>query len=166
MIGLSLNTKACMSKLLLKDTFDEFLLVEGEITTFNRFSFDGFVKKEFFKDVDDLECPEALPEYSKWTMLKGFCLSLIKGNRTPLSFKFVFKLPEERVQQFIEREHLSLKTADVQGLYLNFNYDGSHLTCITGTSLNIFTLDKTLEQAFDLWVKAFFSANEIAWEEE
>lgn len=32
--------KSCMSHLLLTETFDSFLLIEGEITTFNTFKID------------------------------------------------------------------------------------------------------------------------------
>ena len=39
------NVKACMSHLLLMDTFDSFLLIEGEIMTFNTFKIDGFIQK-------------------------------------------------------------------------------------------------------------------------
>ena len=37
MIVLNLKAKVCMSHLLLKPTFDTFSLIEGEVTTFNRF---------------------------------------------------------------------------------------------------------------------------------
>ena len=38
---LTLSAKNCMSHLLLKDTFDHFSFIEGEITTFNTFTIDG-----------------------------------------------------------------------------------------------------------------------------
>ena len=34
-------------------------------------------------------------------------------------------------------------------MYLNLNYDGTRLTCTTGISLKLFTMDKTLEKAWD-----------------
>ena len=43
MIHLTLDTKKCMAELLLQKTFDDFLFIEGEITTFNKFSIDGFI---------------------------------------------------------------------------------------------------------------------------
>ena len=36
MTVITLNAKICMSHLLLKDTFDRFSFLEGEITTFNK----------------------------------------------------------------------------------------------------------------------------------
>ena len=46
----TLSAKSCMSHLLLKDTFDKFSFIEGEITTFNTFTIDGFLHKEFFDE--------------------------------------------------------------------------------------------------------------------
>ena len=50
MIALKLpEVKECMSKLLLSDTFDSFLFIEGEIVTYNTFSINGFLKKDFLR---------------------------------------------------------------------------------------------------------------------
>ena len=49
MIALQLNgTKNFMSHLLLTDTFDNFLFIEGEIVTFNTFTIDGYIQKAFY----------------------------------------------------------------------------------------------------------------------
>ncbi len=43
-----LSAKDTMNHLLLQETFDNFSFIEGEITTFNRFTMDGYLHKEFF----------------------------------------------------------------------------------------------------------------------
>ena len=49
MIALKLpEVKECMSKLLLSDTFDSFLFIEGEIVTYNTFSINWISQKRFF----------------------------------------------------------------------------------------------------------------------
>ncbi len=59
-----LSAKNCMSHLLLKDTFDTFLFIEGEFTTFNKFTISGYLQEDFFD--------EKLEEtYSRWETL--FC---------------------------------------------------------------------------------------------
>ena len=51
MIALALtDVKECMGKLLLSETFDPFYFIEGEIVTFNTFTMDGFLKKDFFEE--------------------------------------------------------------------------------------------------------------------
>lgn len=78
MIALKLtNVKACMSHLLLMDTFDSFLLIEGEIMTFNTFKIDGFIQKNFYTS-EELEQMGTLPEYAYWKQLREYCFSLIK----------------------------------------------------------------------------------------
>ena len=160
MILLSISeVKEFMSKLLLSDNFDSFLFIEGEIVTFNTFSINGYLQKDFFdKDM--------IPErnYSLWKELREYCFSLIRGKRTPLRFKFVFGLSEPNIEKLLRQQGLSFTPQDVQGLYLNISYDGHSLRCVTGTSMNLFTLDKSLEEAWDKMVQKFFVQKEISFE--
>ena len=160
MIILNLKAKNCMSHLLLKPTFDEFSLVEGSIVTFNKFTIDGFLQKDFYE-----EAPEK--EYSDWRDLREFCFNIIKGKRTPLSFKFVLSLSKADFEKFLSANELDgFRPENIQGLYLNFRYDGTSLQCVTGTSLNMFTLDKSLDTAWDEYVCKFFARHEIEFETE
>lgn len=160
MIILNLKAKNCMSHLLLKPTFDEFSLVEGSIVTFNKFTIDGFLQKDFYE-----EAPEK--EYSDWRDLREFCFNIIKGKRTPLSFKFVLSLSKADFEKFLSANELDgFRPENIQGLYLNFRYDGTSLQCVTGTSLNMFTLDKSLDTAWDEYVRKFFARHEIEFEME
>ena len=159
MIALKLNhTKEFMSQLLLSDTFDNFLFIEGRIVTFNTFTIDGYIQKAFF------ESAEELPQYSSWKHVREYCFSLIKGKRTPLSFHFILCLSPKNTALLIEQNHLDFQPESVQGLYLNLTYDGSALTCITGTSLHIFTMDKSLEHAWDCYLQKFFSQKNISFD--
>lgn len=160
MIALSLTeVKECMSKLLLSDTFDSFLFIEGEIMTFGTFTMDGYLKKDFFKET---EIPNR--EYALWKDMRDYCFSLIKGKRTPLSFKFVLGLSESNIEKLIQQQGLDFESEDVRGLYINLKYDGQKLQCVTGTAMNLFTMDKSLEQAWDVMVQKFFAQKEIAFE--
>lgn len=160
MIALSLTeVKECMSKLLLSETFDSFLFIEGEVTTFNTFSIDGYLHKEFFPEN---EAPDRT--YTLWRDIREHCFSLIKGKRTPLSFKFVLGLSESNIEKLIQQQNLDFELEDVRGLYINLKYDGQKLQCITGTAMNLFSMDKTLEQAWDTMVQKFFTQKQIAFE--
>lgn len=160
MIALLLpEVKECMTKLLLSETFDPFYFIEGEITTFNTFTIDGFLKKEFF-DKDDVPSRD----YSLWKDVREFCFSLIKGKRTPLSFKFVLRLSDSNIAKLLTQQQLPFQPEHIRGLYINLKYDGQKLLCITGTSMNLFTMDKSLEEAWDKMVQKFFSQKEIKYE--
>ena len=97
---LTLSAKNCMSHLLLKDTFDHFSFIEGEITTFNTFTIDGFLKKDFFD-----EAPEDV--HSHWKDVREFCFQIIRGKRTPLSFKIILLL-----RKTLQTSSLNTKSAD------------------------------------------------------
>lgn len=93
--------------------------------------------------------------------MRPFCLELIKGKKTPLNFKIVFQLSSSNTEKLLLQTGVALTPSDVNGLYLNLHYDGRSLHCITGTSLNLFTMDKSLEHAWDEMVRKFFHAKEI-----
>ena len=52
MLALKINdVKEFMNQLLIGETFDHFQLVEASITTFNTFSIDGTLKREFLTPI-------------------------------------------------------------------------------------------------------------------
>lgn len=160
MIALALtDVKECMGKLLLSETFDPFYFIEGEIVTFSTFTMDGYLKKDFYNDEN---VPER--EYALWKDMREFCFSIIKGKRTPLSFKFILGLSDSNIEKLLLQQELDFKPQDVRGLYINLKYDGQNLQCITGTAMNLFTMDKSLEQAWDKMVQKFFTQKEIKYE--
>ena len=142
-----LSAKNCMSHLLLKDTFDTFLFIEGEFNTFNKFN-------------------EKLEEtYSRWEKIRDFCFQIIRGKRTPLNFKIVLALPDDQIPAFLTAHGLTAyRPEDIQGLYLNFHYDGSTLQCITGTALKTFSMDKSIEREWDTEVKSILKSKNIEGE--
>ena len=159
MIAFSLtNIKEFMSQLLLSETFDSFAFIEGEIVTFNTFRIDGFLQKEFF------DAEEPLPEYSLWKNVRDYCFSLIRGKRTPLSFRFVFSLSRKNIEKLTAQNVPSLDPDAVQGLYLNIHYDGARLTCVTGTSFKTFTMDKSLERTWDEMAEKFLRQKGVEFE--
>ena len=105
-------------------------------------------------------------EHALWKDMRYFCFSLIKGNKTPLGFKFVFGLSRSNIEKLLTQQSLNFTSSDVDGLYINLKYDGHRLQCVTGTSLRTFTLDKSLEQAWDMMVQKFFAQKEIMFEVE
>ncbi len=152
MIEITLSAKTCMNQLLLTDSFDHYLFIDGEITTFNTFHIDGFLHKEFFDEEPD-------ETYSSWKDVRPFCLSIIRGKRSPLNFKIILSLNQTDIAAFLTREGITgYDPADINGLYLNFRFEGDTLTCVTGTSVKKFTLDKTLEQAWDACAEKLLSA--------
>ena len=168
MIALALaDAKTITAHLFLKDTFDRFCLIEGEIITFNTFHIDGRVHRDFFDTTgpgDDENGTTAPGEYSFWGSLRNHCFNLIRGKRTPLGFRFVFSLSPENIARVTEQSGTGIRPENVQGLYLNFHFDGTALTCVTGTSFRTFTMDKSLEHIWDEMAQKFFRQHQIPFE--
>lgn len=158
MIILNLKAKNCMQHLLLKPTFDRFSLIEGEAVTYNTFRVDGYIHQKFYGETSE-------KVYSSWGELRDFFFQIIRGKHTPLSFRFILSLPKENFHSFLSEHAFSdIRPENIQGLYLNFKYDGTSLQCVTGTSLNIFTMDKSLDTIWDDYVKQFFLKQNIDFE--
>ena len=139
-----------MSHLLLNENIWSFFIYRRRDHNIQYISHWRLYQKEFF------DSNSVLPEYSYWKNVRNFCFSLIKGKRTPLAFQFVFSLAPKNIETLLLQNDLSVQADAVQGLYLNIRYNGETLTCITGTSFKTFTMDKTLEHAWDEMTENFF----------
>ncbi|MGI6012097.1 MAG: DUF5721 family protein [Ruminococcus sp.] len=156
--------KYFMSQLLLKDTFDHFTLLELTLTTNVTYTIDGTLHPDFY-DAGEAELIKAKEEHLvQWSEIRPFCFSLIKGKHTPLYFKIVFQLSKEETRRLLAENNLSLREDDIFGLYLNCQFDGTSLTCVTGTSLRFFTMDKSVDYAWDDKVTRFFKSRNITFE--
>ena len=157
------NIKDFMTKLLVKDTFDNLYVSEATISTYNTFQINGLINKNFYTSEEPESNDSA--EYSLWKKLRPFCFELIKGSKTPSFLKIIFLLATKDITTLIETNNLGFSLDDINGLVLNIKYAEGVITCITGSSIKLFTMDKSLEHAFDSYAKQFLSQNNIDFEE-
>lgn len=147
------DTRDFTRKLLAQDLFDTFLFSEGSVTTFTTFSIDGTWHPDYFEQ----QGADALT----WGLIRPVFFDIIKGKHTPISFRIVLRLSEENVKSLIASSGISMDPAQIAGLFLNINYQNQTVTCTTGTSLRIFTLDKTLDNVWDDMVLRFLRSRQI-----
>ena len=152
------NIKDFMSKLLLTPVFDHYRVSEATMTTFTTFSIDGVWHPEFY-DPEQIAPKEE--SQTSWESIRPFCLSVFKGNRLPLSFRFVLQLPQSEIPEFLSRHQLAIAADDVFGLFLNIQYRNDLLTVTTGTSLRVFSGNKSLDQAWDQTVREFLAKEDL-----
>lgn len=154
------DIKGFMNQLLIGDTFDSFPISEASITTFNTFSIDGMINRDFF----DTDMQNILDQngqvYSLWKEVKPFCFSIIRGKRTPLHFKIIFQITPSQLSA-LTGEKESTVFANISSLFLNIQYKNNLLLCTTGTFQKSFSLDKSAEQLWDQIVQNFFRARNI-----
>lgn len=128
------DVKTFMSDLLVGNDFDDYMVTEVSISTYNTFNIDGHINKNFYSEEEYNDLPNK--EASVWKDLKPLCFELIKGKKTPSKFKIIFmKTP--------------LENEAVDALFLNVKYETGALTCITGASMKTFSMDKTVESVWD-----------------
>lgn len=159
------DLKIFMNKFLLTESFDLFLLEEGTIVTYNTFQIDGHIQKDFFtkeEQEDETLCPYA---FSQWKEIRPLCFQLIKGKRTPLSFKFVLLLRPEYMEKILAEGSFENTGSIIKSFTLAIKYDGNTATLITGISTASFLMDKTPEQLWDAAFQKFMDKIQIVWEE-
>jgi hypothetical protein len=143
------HIKDFMQKLLLTEQFDSFLVSEISITTFVSFHITGDLFPEFFETEKVSALKEEERTFARWAEIKPFCLSVIRGERTPLSFHMVFSLPHGGVRTLIRNSGVSVDPEKVRALFMNCRFHGGQLLITSGVSYSEFTLDKSLERIWD-----------------
>lgn len=167
------DTKNFMNQLLIEKTFDQFLIAEATISMASTYVIDGHLNKAFFSEneLNELKATAALEgrifseKMQRFHEIKPLCLNIIKGKKTPASFKFTFCLSDENTEKFLKTSASVFSVNDIANLTLNIKYDGKDLFATTATSLNIFSLDKSIDTAWDTMIKKFFTSNNISFEE-
>ena len=159
-----LDVKEFTKHLFLGNVFHPFLLTEATVTTSYTTTIDGSLHKNFYTEEEQDSLKLGDRDYSTWEEVQPFCFSLIKGKHTPLYFKMIFQLTHDDIEKFLKASGVPMTTEDVFGLFLNITFDGSALICTTGTSIRTFTLDKTLDNSWDIWIITFLKEHGIATE--
>lgn len=165
MIALELtDIKDFMNKLLKSETFDHFLLQEASITSTASYIIEGKINKSFFSSEEQEELGIKDQMFLPFSMLKNQCFDLIKGKKTPTSFKFVFLLSPDNLEKTLTSIGSTFSPNDISGVFLNIKYQNQLLTLTTGISYRIFSIDKTLENDWDRLVQKFLTQHQISFE--
>jgi hypothetical protein len=167
MIALEIKTiKKFMNSLLVSQQFEHFLVEEAVITTFNTFNIDGHIVKEFFtsEELEELDNHQDV-NFSSWKDIRPICFELIKGKKTPVSFKVVLLASNELIEKIAANPECGVAANLIRSLVINIRYDNGKVTCITGTSFTTFVMDKSVEKLWDIYVKHTFSEFGLDFEE-
>lgn len=160
-----IDIKEFMNKLLIRETFDHLEVIESTITTFSTFSINGRYQKDFFDNDVQKSLEESHRNYVTWKEIRSYCLSIIRGKRTPLHFKLIFQLPYTDVCTLLKQSNSTMNPEIIGGLFLNIQFKNKELYCTTGTSFQTFVPDTSLKQIWDSYVVDFFRHNQIPFEE-
>lgn len=156
MISIPINeVKLFMNHLLCHNTFDAFCVPELSLSTYASFHVDGHILKDYYTKEEYETLYKDRTPIARWKQLRPVCFELIRGNHTPLSFSIVLQLSSRAAETFLMETDTSFTISDINGLFVNLRYKDGKLTAVTGTSLKIFSMDKSLETAWDQKIQKF-----------
>jgi len=148
------DIKHFMNELLCNEKYDSFYMHEARIKTALDYYISGKINKNFF-DNDRMEMYDK-QEYILWKDIKNIIYDLMKGERLPISFKIVLMFNNDNIERLIEMNNIPMASDDITALFINIYYENNELLLTTGTSVKIFTLDKSLEHVWDDTVDKYY----------
>lgn len=168
MIALEIKgTKNIMNALLASGQFDSFLVEEAVITTFNTFHIDGHLVKEFYsgEELEALADNGKPAAFSCWKDIRPFCFQLIKGKKTPVSFRVVLHAAPPLIEKIAANPECGIAANLIRSLALNIRYENGKVTCVTGSGFTTFIMDKSAEKLWDAYVRRLLTDFGIDFEE-
>lgn len=127
------DVKEFMKKLLRSEIFDAFEARSVETAAAVRVTIDG--TREAAKG-----------GFSLWREVRPLILEIIKISAKPRRMKIVFSY-----------KNTGEIHTNAAALFLNFFYENDAVTFTTATAQREFALEKTLDAAWDTWVRGFFA---------
>ena len=115
-------------------------------------------KAEYIKELFEKEKYDSfyLYEARVKTKLDYYVNGRLNRERLPIGFKIILMFNRENISRLLEMNNLPVKEEDVSALFMNVVYEHETLSVTTGTSLKIFTMDKTLEHICDDTIKKYY----------
>ncbi len=155
MLSLQINDiRSFMSHLLTLESFDHFYFVEASIKMGISYHLDGHINKEFY----DTDTRHSLTrDLSYWKEVRPRVFSIIKGKQLPLGCRFILALRESDLKELLKNSGAAFREEDIEGMYLNILYDSESLKLTTGISYRVFSLDKSLDYAFEEMIRNFLT---------
>ena len=116
------DVKTFMNKFLKSDIFDHFLLQEAVITSAASYVIDGRVNKGFYSENELEELGLADKTFLPFGMLRNNFFDLIKGKKTPSSFKFILLLSPGNLKRTLDSISSSFTENDITGIFITSKF--------------------------------------------
>lgn len=167
MIALQItDIKKMMQTLLFSASFDSFSLQEASVTKDISLFLEGRLHPEYFSSEDYDASPELSGrQFATWGQYRELLSAFIKGDKSPLSFKFVLQASDSYMQKLLASPEFTADPSLVKSLILTFRFENGTLTCLTGTSFTTFVPDKSLDELWDRAIRKSLDHMQIGFEE-
>ncbi len=153
--------KAYINSLFTEERFGSFYLHEFRARTALDYYVSGKLNQAYFEQPGETasEKEEKDPTYILWADIREKILSLIRGERLPLTMKLVLMFHRSNIERLCEMNNLPVAPSDVGGLFMNISFEEQRLVVTSGISLKVFTMDKTLERLWDDTIERYYLAS-------
>ena len=155
------DQKQFMNRLLKSELFDHFLLAEATIHGAISYNVDGHINQEFFEAEELAALTADGSKYLPFSHFRPICYELIRGKHTPLYMKFVFLLSPANEKKTIASADTVFSAEDVGGMFLNLTFRDGQMILTTGVSYRSFTMDRSLDNAWDTLAARFLNNHGI-----
>lgn len=159
------NTKKMMQSLLYTASFDAFCMQEATVTKAASLYMEGRIHADYYT-FEDYEANPQLREliFVPWQNVRPVISTYIKGEHAPVSFKIVLQAPASYQKKLLADSAFTDAPENVQALILTFRYQGGALTCLTGTSMKAFSMDKSLDHLWDSAIQKSLANMQIGFD--
>lgn len=161
-----LDVKPFMQLLFQSNQIDTYSFVSGQIQTDMSYQLDGHRNPSFFDEAELELLDETNCTYLPWSIAKDRVFQIIKGKKTPSLLKIVLRASNTMTEELLSTTNSSLKSNDIDGMFINILFQENALNVICGISYKIFTLDKGLEQEFQDKIITLFKSSNISCKTE
>jgi len=136
------GVKEFMNRLLREDILDNFDVRGIEIAINTRISIDGAL-------ITSEEQPQG---FTSWEALRPLLFAIIKTGAKPRQIKIIFSYKADEIKEI---------HPNAAALFLNMLYENDIVNFTTATSQKEFSLEKSLDDSWDEWVRGFFIEKNI-----
>jgi len=138
----SAGVKEFMNRLLRDDILNVFEVRGIEMTINTRMSIDGAL-------ITSENGPQG---FISWEALRPLLFAIIKTGAKPRQIKIIFSFKAEEVKEI---------HPNAAALFLNMIYENDNVNFTTATAQKEFSLEKSLDDTWDEWVRGFFNEKNI-----
>lgn len=146
--------KEYLNGLFTEERYESFYLFSVKLDASVSYEIDGKINKEFYSE-DELGQLENR-EYICWKDIKKSVLRFMSNGKLPVRMKLILMFNKDNVNRLIEMNNIPIHPDNVRALFMNILYSDNRLSITTGTSLNVFTMDKSLEELWDKTVEKYY----------
>ena len=138
------------------------LVTENRIVKANELAEKFQVSMETIRrDLEQLE-KEQIEAYVRWGRVRELCFQLIRGRKTPSSFRITLRLAPGERERFLREAGYAVDAEQIGSFLLNLRFEKGELSCVSLASLNCFPPERSLEEAWDQWAQRFFREYKLA----